>query len=130
MTIKNLWPLLSGALLLSGCATTSITTITNMTPSQQERNANGLYTFEALWSTRDATIHPETIHPYVLIGLEAYPMQPTPLMANRWETVIPIPASNNFVNYRYKFDYEYNSIPIRQKGSKLSAPFQTQILDK
>lgn len=126
MTTKHVWPLLAVSLLLGGCSTT----ITNLTPRQQPRNANGVYPFEVAWTTKQATIRPESIQPYVLVGLESYPMKPSPRLVGRWETAVPIAGTNEFVNYRFKFDYEYNAIPARQKGSKLSAPYQLQVLPK
>jgi hypothetical protein len=59
-----------------------------------------------------------------------YPMQPTPMVKNRWETMIPVPADQNMLNYRYKFDFEYYSIPNRRQNSKLSEPFQLKVLEK
>lgn len=112
------------ALLLTGCATT---TITNLTPSKVERNSSGLYQFEVALETRQQSLRQESLQPYVLIGLESYPMQPTPVLKNRWETLVPIPADESVVHYRYKFDYEYNSIPQRRKSSLLSAPYRLQI---
>jgi hypothetical protein len=126
MTIAKLFSLLALGFLLSGCSTT----VTNLTPSQLPRNAKGLYTFEAALDSREQTLRKETIKPYVLIGLESYPMQPVPLIKNRWETVVPIAADKKYINYRYKFDYEYNSIPKRAQGSKLSTPYHLEITDK
>lgn len=118
--------LLGLSLLLCGCSTT----ITNLTPSQQPRNATGLYPFEVLFNSDQKTIRKETIKPYVVIGLEATPMQPAPVLRNRWETLVQIPPDKKFVNYRFKFDYEYSAIPQRRAGSVLSAPYQLEILDK
>jgi hypothetical protein len=125
--MKKLWPVALVALLLAGCTST---TITNLTPSRLPRNANGLYPFQAAWKSNQQSLRQESIKPYVVIGLDSYPMQPTPLVKNRWETLVPVPADKTVVNYRFKFDYEYNSIPIPRPNSKLSTPYQLQVLEK
>jgi hypothetical protein len=126
---KNSWPvwlLLLSSLLISGCTTT----ITNLTPSTQKRNANGLYPFEVVLDTRENSLRQQTLKPFVLIGTQAYAMQRAPMLSNRWETLVPIPANKEFINYRYKFNYEYNCIPRPKPGSKLSPPYQLQVLDR
>jgi hypothetical protein len=122
----SLWPLLISSLLLSGCGTT----ITNLTPSTLKRNQNGLYPFEVEFDTTQRTIRSQTLQPYVLIGAQAYPMQPAPMLKNRWETLIPVPGNKDYVSYRFKFNYEYNSIPHPHRGSKLSSPYQVRIVDR
>lgn len=125
MTIKKVLPLFLLTLLLTGCTTT----ITNLTPSQANRNANNLYPFEVTLDTTQQSLRKDSIKPYVLIGLESYPMEPTPHLNNRWEALIPIPANKDVISYRYKFDYDYNAIPQKRSGSKLSSPYQLQIVD-
>jgi hypothetical protein len=111
--------------LLAGC-----TSITNLTPRQHVRNKDGLYLFEAAWSSRQQSIVKESLKPYVVIGLDYYPMEPTPLVSNRWETLVPVPANQKFVNYRYKFDFDYLAIPVRRQDSRLSEPYTLEIRDK
>lgn len=125
MMNKILAALLLAPLLLAGCSTTA----TNLTPRQVPRNASGLYPFEAVFDTNQESIREETVKAYVIVGAETYPMQPTPLLTNRFETLVPISADTRFVNYQYKFDYEYNRIPQRGKSSKLSAPFRLELVD-
>lgn len=112
-------------LFLTGCSTT----ITNLTPSTVPRNPQGVYPFEVEFETTQATIKEDTIQPYVMIGLEKYPMERTPMLLNRWEAVVPIPASTNLVYYRYKFDYLYNQIPEPGEGSRLSETYQLEIVE-
>jgi len=114
-------------MFLTGCTTT---TLTNLTPRQHSRNANGLYPVEVMWESHQARIVKDTIKGYVIIGQDAYPMQRSPMLTNRWETVLPVPADKDFVNYRFKFDYDYVKIPKRQASSKLSDPYQMQIADR
>lgn len=127
MKLSRSAALLSVALLLTGCSTT----ITNLTPSQLPRNQQGLYPFEVAMDTTQASIKEDTIKPYVMIGLEKYPMEPTPMLKNRWEALVPIPASTNVVYYRYKFDYRYDRIPEPGESSRLSPQtYQLRILDQ
>jgi hypothetical protein len=113
--------------LLVGCSTT----VTNLTPSQMPRNATGLYPFEASWDNTRQSIRNESIKAYVLIGTESFPMQRTPLLTNRWETVVPIPAEKEYINYQYKFDYTYRCFsPQARSNSKLSTPYQLHLLNK
>lgn len=111
-------------LLAVGCAAR----FTNLTPLTQPRNPDGLYPIEVAFHSRQQTLRWETIEPYVVVGTEFYPMRPTPLMSNRWETLIPVPANVNVVRYQFKFDFKYNALgPAR--GDSARSPFYTlQIL--
>ncbi len=120
--------LLLAPLLLAGCATPS--NITNLTPRTVARNANGFYPVEVEWKSRQQTMRRETIKPAVMIGTEFFPMRPAPLLKNRWETLIPVPADQEYIHYRIKFDYDYNSIPIPRHDSKLSPPYQMRVIEK
>ena len=104
--IRKFFPLVLLPVLFAGCSS-----ITNLTPQQQT----------LLWGT---------IQPYVVVGVDFYPMRPTSLMKNRWETLLPVPATTNAVHYKFKFDYQYNSIPERRQDSKLSPEFRLTIMDK
>jgi hypothetical protein len=120
-------PLLLIALLLGGCTTTSVT---NLTPKQLPRNANGIYSFEVALETKQQTLRTETLKPSVLIGLDAYPMEPALLLKNRWEVLVPIPANKKFISYRYKFDYDYNRFGPRGANSKMSPQYQLEVTEK
>lgn len=111
-------------LLLVGCATNSIT---NLTPGQQPRNETGLYPVEAVWKSSQKSVVTESIKPYVVVGLEAYPMRPTPLLQNRWETLVPIPLDKSHIYYQFKFDYEYKGMPARRSDSLLSPEYRLDI---
>jgi len=127
MTIQKCIPWIVLSLLLAGCTTT---TVTNLTPKQLPRNANGLYLFEVALDTNQQTLREETITPFVLIGFNAYPMESALMLKNRWEALVPIGADKKFVNYRYKFDYNYNRFGERGKSSKLSPQHQLEITEK
>src|SRR5690349_16280503 len=86
-------------LLMSGCTAT----LTNLTPQQQVRNANNLYPVEVALATRQQSLRWDSIKPQIVVGNEFYKMRPTPLMTNRWEGLVPVPAGSSVVHYRYKF---------------------------
>ena len=113
-------------LLLVGCASNSIT---NLTPSSQRRNAEGLYPVEAYWKSNQQSLKKETIRAYVMVGLESYPMKPTAMLENRWEIDMPIPADQKTLFYRFKFDYEYRGMPGTRSDSLKSQEFRLDIFD-
>ena len=127
LILKKFLPLVLFPLLLVGCGTTAIT---NLTPSRLPRKDNGQYAFGVEWASRQQSLIKDSIKPYVIIGLDQYPMQRTPLLTNRWETLVPIPADKDSVIYRYKFDYEYQGFPARHPESKLSKVYQLFLLEK
>lgn len=114
------------ACLGAGCTSTQIT---NLTPSRQPRNPNNLYVFEADWHSNQQSLRKDSIQPYVMIGTTAFPMQRVPMIKNRWETLVPIPPEESIVNYHFKFDYDYNSVPVRRSNSKQSQAFQLRVED-
>jgi hypothetical protein len=125
LNIRKFFPLVLLPVLFAGCSS-----ITSLTPQQQTRNATGLYPVEVALASRQQTLRWETIQPYVVVGVDFYPMRPTSLMKNRWETLLPVPATTNVVYYKFKFDFQYNSIPHRRQDSKLSSEFRLMIVDK
>jgi hypothetical protein len=114
------------SVLLGGCATT----ITNLTPSSHLRNANNIYPFAVQFKTSQKSIREKTIKPYVVVGADVYPMEPAPMLKNRWEAQVPVPAGTNIFYYRYKFDYQYDRIPTPGESSRLSPTYQLQIVDR
>ena len=124
--LRKILTLFGLPLLLAGCTST----LTNLTPQQQIRNADNLYPVEVALATRQQSLRWETIRPYVVVGAEFYPMRPTLLMTNRWETLIPMPPNTNLVHYHFKFDFEYQTLRERRTDSALSSAYTLQILDK
>jgi hypothetical protein len=114
-------------LLFAGCGTTAIT---NLTPGRLPRKDNGQYAFGVEWASRQQSLIKDSIKAYVVIGLDQYPMQRTPLLTNRWETLVPIAGDKDSVIYRYKFDFEYQGFSARQSDSKLSKIYQLFLLEK
>lgn len=124
---QQILPLFMLALVLSGCASANIT---NLTPSRYDRNMSGLYQVAAQMDSDQQTLLWKTIRPNVLIGNKAYPMQPTPLMHNRWETLIPVAPGTNVVYYSFKFDFDYTGMGKQNRDSKLSPTYSLDIRDK
>ena len=124
--LKKMLPLLLVPLLLGGCAAT----FTNLTPLQQVRNDTNLYPVEVAFNSRQQTLRWESIKPQIVVGTEFYPMHPTPLMTNRWEGLIPVPADTRAVRYRYKFDYLDNAFGGVKPDSAASQQFTLRILDQ
>jgi hypothetical protein len=120
--------ILALGLLASGCATT---TVTNLTAKQTLRNANGLYPVEVALSSRQQTLRWPTIKANAVMDSEAFSMRLTPLMTNRWETLIPVPPGKNVVYFRFKFDYMYDAFASPGRMDSLLSPiYRLQILDK
>ncbi len=122
---KKFLPLLAAPLLFAGCATN----FTNLTPQQQPRNTNNLYTVEVALASRQQALRWDSIKPQIVVGNDFYPMRPTPLMTNRWEGLVPVPAGTDLVHYRYKFDYTCNSLGKPRPDSALSPEYSLRVLD-
>jgi len=125
--LKRIFPVFVLASLVAGCTAPSII---NLTASRLPRKENGLYAFEAEWSSRQQSLVKESMKAYVVVGFEHYEMQRVPMLTNRWETLVPIPADKNALSYHYKFDYEYLAIPHRQPNSAASKTYQLLILNQ
>jgi uncharacterized protein YceK len=109
--------------VLAGCSS-----ITNLTPTQYPRDASGYYRVEAMWQSRKAVIEPGTFKPLVVVEFQTYPMRPVPLVEDRWEAFIPVPADKDFIRYHYKFDFMEDAFGNKPKADSLmSAPYQFNI---
>ena len=118
------------ALLLPCLITGCTTTITNLTPAQQKRSPTGLYPVEVNLDTRRQAMMEETIKPAVIVGFDVYPMQPTTMLSNRWETLVPVPADKSNIYYRFKFEYLVRRIPQARPESLRSPEYKLEIVDK
>ncbi len=122
---KNFLPLLVLPLLVAGCST-----VTNLTPRAQERAENNMYPVEMKWVSKQHALRPETVRPVVMVGSEAIPMKPVPVVKNRWEAFVPIAPDQKEVRYKFKVDYEVSGIPVPKKDSKQSVEYKMEIKDK
>ena len=123
---KKTLPLFSLPLLLAGCATQ----FTNLTPLQQARTTNNLYTVEVAFDSTRQTIRWDTIQPKIVVDSQFYDMRPTKLMTNRWEGLIPVPAGTSLVRYRYRFDFRYNRMGEPGNDNALSQEYTLRVLDQ
>ena len=58
-------------------------------------------------------------------------MRQVPLVKNRWEGLVPVPAGMNTVNYRFKFDYLYNNFGSAPKpNSVMSRIYTLKVIDQ
>jgi hypothetical protein len=124
--MKRFLPIVFVPFLLTGCAST----FTNLTPQQQNRNANNLYPVEVAMDSRQQSLRWDSIRPQIIVGNESYPMRPTPLMTNRWEGLVPVPAGTTMVHYRYKFDFSYNAFGGAKPDSAQSREYTLRILEQ
>ena len=122
--MKKIFCILLLPLLLAGC-----TSITNLTPSQYPRDPSGLYRVEAEWKSDRDTILPGSFQPLVMIGFDTYPMHPVPVVQDRWEALIPVPADKEYILYRYRFDYAVNAISKPHPDSLMSSEYTLPIRD-
>jgi len=121
MNLKKFLPFLP-VLLLAGCTTA---TFTRLTPNAQPRNANNLYPVEVVFDSQQQSLRWDSIQPYVLVNGQPLPLRPVPVVKNRWEGLVPVPPSANAVNYRFKFDYLYNSFGTAPKPNSVSSKVYT-----
>jgi hypothetical protein len=108
-------------LLITGCAST----FTGLTPSEQPRNANNLYPVEVVFDSSQQSLRWDSIHPYVLVNGALLPMRQVLGMANRWEGLVPVPATDDMVTYRFKFDYDHNVFGSVPKPDSTYSPVYT-----
>jgi hypothetical protein len=68
------------------------------------------------------------LKPLVVVNnSETYPMQPVPLVADRWQAFIPVPADKDMVLYHYKFDFLDNAFGGPRANSMMSRDFELRI---
>ena len=119
--LKKFLPLLP-ILLLAGCAPR---TYTKLTPTQQARTTDNLYPVEAAFESQQQSLRWDSIKAFVLVNGQAIPMRPVPMVKNRWEGLIPVPAGETTLTYRFKFDYLYNSVGSAPKPNSVTSKTYT-----
>jgi hypothetical protein len=126
--LKKITPVLLLSLVMTGCATSNIT---RLTPRQLPRSADGLYSIEATLHSDQQSLRWDTIEASVLVGSQEYPMHMTPLMTNRWETLIPVPNGTASIEYRIKLDYYYNAWGVPpQETTMTSKTYKLKIAEQ
>jgi len=127
--IKLLTPVFLAGLILTGCIST---TVTRLTPRQVMRTPDNMYPIEVSFDSTQQSLRWETLQATCLImgGNQTYPMTLTPKMTNRWEAMIPIPAGTKELEYRVKFEFDYNAFGAPpQPDTSLSRIYKLQVLD-
>jgi hypothetical protein len=124
--MKNAAVLLLAGLLCGGCAT-----VTNLTASKQPRNKTGLYLMEAAFNSDQQALIITSIKPKVVVGPEdSIPMEPVPLVRDRWQAYVPIGKDQPDLRYHFQFDYMYNAIPEPRANSVSSPEYKLTIMDR
>ena len=119
--------LLLPVLLLAGCTTA---TFTRLTPNIQPRNAHNLYTVETAFDTQQQSMRMDSVKAYAVVDGHPYPLRQVPLVKQRWEGLVPVPAGVNSVKYYFKFDYLYNHLGTAPKPNSVSSkPYVLKIVD-
>jgi len=125
---KKFLPLLP-VLLLAGCASTA--TFTRLTPNLQSRNPDNLYPVETAFDSKQQSLRWDSVQAYVLVNGRALPMRRVALVKNRWEGLVPVPAGATSVNYRFKFDYYYNSFASSPRpNSETSKVYTLKVVEQ
>lgn len=123
--LKKFLPLLLAPLLLAGCRST----LTNLSALRQPRNDNNAYPIEVAFNSNQQSLLWGTIQPYVKVGDQLLPLQPTPMITNRWEGLVPIPAGAKSQEFQYKFDFSYYYLGKLQTDSVLSRTYTLKVTD-
>jgi hypothetical protein len=124
MIWKKILPL-SLALMLTGCAST----FTRLTPLQQPRNPNNLYPVEVQFNSPQQAMRWDSLKPYVLVQGQLYPLHPVPMVPNRWEGFVPVSPASDSAEFRFKFDYLYNTFGSEPaKASATSSLYKLKII--
>lgn len=97
--------------LVGGCATMSVNTITNLTPSRLPRNEDGQYWLSVKFDSRQRTMLRDTLRALVIVGEDVYELAQVPLTNDRWETLVPVPADQTVVEYFFRFEFDYKAMP-------------------
>jgi hypothetical protein len=123
--LKRVVPVCLLAIFIASCASK---VITNLTPTQLPRNSTGQYLIEMKLDSDQQTLRSGSISPHAVVGFNSYPMRPTLRMANRWEALVPVPAGQDSIVYRFKVDYEYNKFGTKPgQGSLMSDEYKLTI---
>jgi len=110
-------------IFLAGCST--LPTFTRTTPQEQTRNANNLYPVEVIFNSSQQSLRWDSIKAFVIVKDQRYPMKPVPMVHNRWDGFVPVPAGSNSVTYRFKFEYLCNSFGEAPRPDGSASPIYT-----
>lgn len=123
--LKRIFPILLLPLLIAGCSTT----FSNLTPTQQPRNADNLYPVEVQFDSQQQALRWDSIKPTIAVDDQFYPMRPVRLLTNRWEGLLPVPAGKRSAEYHYKVDYLYNEFGGPRSETAISPKYHLIITE-
>ncbi len=123
--MKKIFALLLLPALLTGCSS-----IINLTPSVYPRDSSGVYRLEAEWISNRQAIRADSFKPLVLVNSDTYTMKPVPMVLDRWEAMVPVPADKDAIHYHFKFDFMVNAISQPHPDSLMSPEYQLKIVGK
>jgi hypothetical protein len=81
-------------------------------------------------TSRQPSLRWDSIRPQIVVGNDYYPMKPTPMMTNRWEGLVPVPAGADNVRYHYKFDFDYNAFGSPRPDSARSPEYTLRVTEQ
>lgn len=118
--------LLLPLLALVGCTTSKFT---RLTPNQQVRNPDNLYPVEVAFDSNQQALRWDSIKAYVVVNGQPTALRPVPMVRNRWEGIVSVPPSAGSIQYKFKFDYLYNSFgKAPQPNSEASKVYTLKIV--
>lgn len=119
--------LLLPLLALVGCTTSKFT---RLTPNQQVRNPDNLYPVEVAFDSNQQALRWESIKAYVVVNGQPTALRPVPMVRNRWEGIVSVPPAAGSIQYKFKFDYLYNSFgKAPQPNSEASKVYTLKIVE-
>jgi hypothetical protein len=73
-------------------------------------------------------VRENSFKPLVVVNsYETYPMRSVPLVSDRWEAYIPVPADKDMVLYHYKFDFLDDHIGGPRANSMMSRDYELHV---
>lgn len=121
--MKKFVPALALAVIVAGCAPHYV----NLTPATVPRTTDNLYPFEVQWNSPRRGANNSGVRASVMVGTNFFPMTRVGQTSDRWEAHVPLPKDHASIPYRFKFDYDYPGISLREPASDRSPEYQLNI---
>ncbi|MFN0066554.1 MAG: hypothetical protein ACKVYV_02860 [Limisphaerales bacterium] len=115
------------ALLAAGCVSDRIT---NLTPPELPREPAGLYRVEVEFRNRQRSMRWDSVRAEAVVGETFHPLQLSPLMTNRWEGWVPVPAGEDRIFYRFRWDFTRQGFGGTPSNSVRSGEYRLEIVDR
>lgn len=121
------FPAAALALLAAGCVSDRIT---NLTPPELPRDPAGQYRVEVEFRNRQRSMRWDSVRAEAVVGERFYPLQLTPHMTNRWEGWVPVPADQDRVFYRFRWDFTRQGFGETPSNSVRSPQYRLEIVPR